>query len=145
MADFFTATVPNSCRAKGNWSRLPGLSASASIRDRRVTLTLTNPSLDSSLSLRVRFAGGARATEARASALTHSDMRATNTFADPDEVKPAAHPVRVVCPDRPSCWSSVLLPDEFATLTEIPVEFTALRFREFVASERFPALNYPAS
>jgi alpha-L-arabinofuranosidase len=23
-------------------------------------------------------------------------MRATNTFADPDEVKPAAHPVRVV-------------------------------------------------
>ena len=75
---------------------MPGLSASASIRDRRVTVTLTNPSLDSSLSLRVRFASGARATEARASVLTHSDMRATNSFADPDEVKPATHPVRVV-------------------------------------------------
>jgi alpha-L-arabinofuranosidase len=26
----------------------------------------------------------------------HQDMRATNTFANPDEVKPAAHAVRVV-------------------------------------------------
>ena len=77
-------------------ARLPGLSASASIRDRRLTVTLTNPSLDSPLSLRIRLAGGARATEARASILTHLDMRATNTFADPDEIKPAQHPVRVV-------------------------------------------------
>jgi alpha-N-arabinofuranosidase len=77
-------------------ARLPGLSSSASIRDRRVTVTLTNPSLDSPLSLRIRFAGGARATEAQASVLTHSDMRATNSFADPDEVKSAAHPVSVV-------------------------------------------------
>jgi alpha-N-arabinofuranosidase len=77
-------------------ARLPGLSTSASIREGRVTVTLTNPSLDSPLSLRIRFSGGARATEARASVLTHSDMRATNSFADPDEVKPAAHPVRAV-------------------------------------------------
>jgi alpha-N-arabinofuranosidase len=77
-------------------ARLPGLSASASIRDRRITVTLTNPSLDSALSVRIRLAGGARAKEARASILTHQDMRATNTFADPDEIKPATHPVRVV-------------------------------------------------
>jgi alpha-N-arabinofuranosidase len=76
-------------------ARLPGLSASASIRDRRLTVTLTNPSLESALPLRVRFANGARATEARASVLTHSDMRATNSFTDPEEVKPATHPVRV--------------------------------------------------
>jgi alpha-L-arabinofuranosidase len=77
-------------------ARLPGLSASASIRDRRLTVTLTNPSLESALPLRVRFANGARATEARASVLTHSDMRATNSFTDIEEVKPAKHLVKVV-------------------------------------------------
>jgi alpha-L-arabinofuranosidase len=34
--------------------------------------------------------------EARGVVLTHQDMRATNTFADPEEVKPVAHPVKVV-------------------------------------------------
>ena len=77
-------------------ARLPGLSASASIRDRRLAVTLTNPSLELPLSVRIRLAGGARATDARGLVLTHSDMRATNTFASPDEVKPAAHPVKVV-------------------------------------------------
>jgi alpha-N-arabinofuranosidase len=77
-------------------ARLPGLSASASIRNRRLAVTLTNPSLDAALSVRIRLAGGAHATEARGLVLTHQDMRATNTFANPDEVKPAAHPVRVV-------------------------------------------------
>jgi alpha-N-arabinofuranosidase len=77
-------------------AHLPGLSASASIRDRHLVVTLTNPSLDAALSVRIELAGGVRATEARGLVLTHQDMRATNTFADPDEVKPAAHPVRVV-------------------------------------------------
>jgi alpha-N-arabinofuranosidase len=77
-------------------ARLPGLSASASVRERRLAVTLTNPSLDANLSLRIRLAGGVRATEARAVLLTHQDRRATNTFADPDEVKPTAHPVRMV-------------------------------------------------
>jgi alpha-N-arabinofuranosidase len=76
-------------------ARLPGLSASASIRDRRLTLTLTNPSLDSDLPLRIRLAGGASATDVRGTVLTHSDMRATNTFAEPNQVKPAEHPVRL--------------------------------------------------
>ena len=77
-------------------AKLPGLSASASIRDRRMAVTLTNPSLDAALSVRLRLSGGARATEARATVLTHQDMRATNTFAEPGVVKPAAHPVRAV-------------------------------------------------
>ena len=77
-------------------ARLPGLSASASIRKRRITVTLTNPSLDTVLSVRIRLTGGPRPTEARGIVLTHEDMRATNTFADPDEVKPTAHPVRVL-------------------------------------------------
>jgi alpha-N-arabinofuranosidase len=76
-------------------ARLAGLSGSASIRERRLTVTLTNPSLDAGLSLRLKLAGGARGSEARASILTHADMQATNTFADPEEVKPSTHPVRV--------------------------------------------------
>jgi len=77
-------------------ARLAGLSASASVRDRRLTLTLTNPSIDTTLGLRIRLAGGARASQAQGTILTHSDMRATNTFTTPEEVKPATHPVKVV-------------------------------------------------
>lgn len=77
-------------------ARLPGLSASASMRGRRLAVTLTNPSLDTELALRVRLAKGARPTEARATVLTHQDIRATNTFTDPNEVKPASHPISVV-------------------------------------------------
>jgi alpha-N-arabinofuranosidase len=76
-------------------AKLPGLSAAASIRDRRLVVTLTNPSLDAALAVRLRLSGGARAAEARGQVLTHPDMRATNTFADPDQVKLASHPVKV--------------------------------------------------
>jgi alpha-N-arabinofuranosidase len=74
---------------------LPGLSASASIRESRLTITITNPSLDATIPIRVRLTNGPHAREARAVILTHQDMRATNTFTKPDEVKPAAHPVKV--------------------------------------------------
>ena len=74
---------------------LPGLSASASLRNKRVTVTLTNPSLDSDIAVRVRLSNGAHATEAKATVLTHQDMRATNTFTNHDEVKPGVHPVKV--------------------------------------------------
>jgi alpha-N-arabinofuranosidase len=75
-------------------TKLPGLSVSASIRDRRLTVTLTNPSVDTDLSLGLRLVGG-RAKEAQGKVLTHSDMRATNTFHDPEEVKPALHPIKI--------------------------------------------------
>jgi alpha-N-arabinofuranosidase len=76
-------------------SRLPAISTSASIRDRQLTVTLTNPSLEASMPVRIRLTGGAHALEARGLVLTHADMRATNTFAKPEEVKPVAHPVKV--------------------------------------------------
>ncbi len=72
--------------------RLVGLSGSASIRERRMTVTLTNPSLDSPVTARIRGAGVA---EAKGVVLTHADMRAANTFAKPDEVRPAALAVKV--------------------------------------------------
>ena len=80
--------------AMAGQASLPGLSTSASVRDGRLTLTMTNPSLDADLTLRIRL-GGAHATEAHARILTHQNMQATNTFADLDEVKPAVHSIKV--------------------------------------------------
>jgi len=74
---------------------LPGLSASASLRESKLTVTITNPSLDANVPIRIRMANGAHVREARGLVLTHQDMRATNTFANHDEVKPITHPVKV--------------------------------------------------
>jgi alpha-N-arabinofuranosidase len=67
--------------------RLPALSGSASVREKVVTVTLTNPSLRDGIAARLRVAGGATLREARATVLTHEDMRASNTFDKPDEVR----------------------------------------------------------
>ena len=61
-------------------AKMAPLTGSASIREKRLTVTLINPSLDSPVTARIRFAGGAQAREGRGMALTHSDMRARNTF-----------------------------------------------------------------
>jgi alpha-N-arabinofuranosidase len=74
---------------------LPGLSGSASIRDRSLTVTLTNPSLQESVVTRLRLSGGAHLREGRAAVLTHADMHATNTFERPNEVGLTALPVQV--------------------------------------------------
>ena len=77
-------------------AKIPCLIGSASLREKRLTVTLTNPSLESSVTARVRLAMGARPTEARGVALTHSDMRAANTFQRTNEVRPASLPVKVI-------------------------------------------------
>jgi alpha-N-arabinofuranosidase len=68
-----------------------GLSSSASIREKVLTVTLTNPSLTTAHALRLRIAGGLRPAEVQGRVLTHDAMNAANTFAKPDEV----HPVRL--------------------------------------------------
>ncbi len=73
--------------------KMAALTGSASIREKRLTVTLTNPSLDSPVNARIRFAGGARASEGRGVALTHSDMSARNTFQNSNEVRPSTLPV----------------------------------------------------
>jgi alpha-N-arabinofuranosidase len=75
--------------------KLPGVSGSASIRDRRLAVTLTNPSLDAEVSAVVRLDGGGRVAEGRGTVLTHEDMKATNTFDAPDNVTPSAAAVKV--------------------------------------------------
>jgi alpha-N-arabinofuranosidase len=76
-------------------TKIAGLTGSASIREKRLTVTLTNPSVDSPVIARIRLAGGARAGEGRGTTLTHSDMRAGNTFKNTDEVKPSSLPVKI--------------------------------------------------
>jgi alpha-N-arabinofuranosidase len=76
-------------------AKLAGLSGSASIRDGRLAVTLTNPSLESEVSTVVRLDGGGRVAEGRGTVLTHEDMAATNTFAGPDNVTPSALAVRI--------------------------------------------------
>ena len=76
-------TVP---ATNGGTAKMPGLSGSASLKDGKLSVTLTNPSHDSPLTARIRLASG-RAAEARGVVLTHADMTARNTFARPEEVK----------------------------------------------------------
>jgi alpha-L-arabinofuranosidase len=75
--------------------KLPSLSGSASVRDKSLTVTLTNPSLQDSVVTRLRLSGGAHLREARGTVLTHQDMHATNTFEKPDEVGLADWAVQV--------------------------------------------------
>jgi alpha-N-arabinofuranosidase len=65
---------------------IPGLYGSASIRDRRLCLTLTNPSLDAPVSASIRVEGGGRVAEGRGTVLTHEQMGAKNSFDRPHEV-----------------------------------------------------------
>ncbi|HVR71891.1 MAG TPA: alpha-L-arabinofuranosidase C-terminal domain-containing protein [Vicinamibacteria bacterium] len=74
---------------------LAGLSGSASIRDRRVTVTLTNPSVSDAVTARIRVSGGGRLAEGRGTVLTHEEMTATNTFDDPDNVTLSGLTVRI--------------------------------------------------
>jgi alpha-N-arabinofuranosidase len=70
------------------------LSGSASIKGKTLTVTLTNPSVESSVATRIRLTGGSL-VDAQGRVLTHPEMTAKNTFDHPDEVKSSALPVNV--------------------------------------------------
>ncbi len=73
---------------------MAGLSGSASTKGKNVTVTLTNPSLDSARSAVVRLASGS-ITEGRGQVLTHEDMTKSNTFDHPNEVHLAPFAVNI--------------------------------------------------
>jgi len=77
---------------------IPALTGSASVRDGRLTVTLVNPSLDAPISARLRLQGGAKPSEGRGRVLTHSDMRAGNTFDEADKVRPTIVPIKTEGP-----------------------------------------------
>jgi alpha-N-arabinofuranosidase len=76
-------------RDKGTGS-LPGLSCSASLRDRTLTLTVTNPSLDQAreVDIELRGARGPSANGAKAVTLAAADAHAHNSFENPHAVEP---------------------------------------------------------
>ena len=78
----------------GGIAAMPGLSGSASLHGKTVTVTITNPSLDATITTRIRWTSGS-ILEGRGRVLTHADMTAGNTFDHPDKVKPAPFPVTV--------------------------------------------------
>ena len=73
---------------------MPALSGSASLKDKMLTVTITNPSLDSTMPATISVAGNS-ITEGRGRVLTHSQMTAGNSFEHPDEVYPAPFAVNV--------------------------------------------------
>jgi len=73
---------------------IPGLSGSASVREKTLTVTLTNPSLDSPVAAQIRLTSGS-ITEGKGTILTHTEMTAGNTLDRPNEIKLSALPVVV--------------------------------------------------
>ena len=67
---------------------MPALSGSASMLSNRVTLTLTNVSVDTAVATQIRLKSG-DIVEATGSVLTHPQITAGNSFDHPDEVHPA--------------------------------------------------------
>ena len=71
-----------------------GLSGSASIKGKTLTLTMVNPSVTAALETQVALVGGT-ATSATGVVLASSEMHAHNTFDEPDAVKSASLAVSV--------------------------------------------------
>jgi len=71
----------------GQPASLSGLNGSASLKDRRLTLTVTNPSLDTPCEAEVAVRG-ATVRSGRAAVLAAPDVHAHNTFANPGAVAP---------------------------------------------------------
>jgi alpha-L-arabinofuranosidase len=69
------------------WHKLAGLSGSASLRGKTLTVSVVNPSVDSPMEARLELEDG-QAASARAVELTHQDIHARNTLAQPDVLVP---------------------------------------------------------
>lgn len=74
---------------------LSRLSASASLTGKRLTISLTNPSTEDNVALRIRLAGPMRCSEGKGLVLTHADPAAANTFTAPNTVRPLPLPIEV--------------------------------------------------
>jgi alpha-L-arabinofuranosidase len=73
---------------------MPGLSGSASTKAGTLHVTMTNPSLESSVTAHLRLSSG-NLVEGRGTILTHADMTARNTLDKPNEIQLAPFPVTV--------------------------------------------------
>jgi alpha-N-arabinofuranosidase len=79
--------------APGIYKGLPGLSCSASLRGKVLTLTVTNPSLDQAREVEIGLRG-ANIAAAKAATLAAADVHAHNSFENPRAVEPRAESVQ---------------------------------------------------
>lgn len=80
-------------RPDGAEMRIEGVSASATVTGKRLTVSLVNPSFKEASEVEIRL-NGARAASARGTLLAAGDPHAHNTWTAPDAVRPAALTVR---------------------------------------------------
>jgi alpha-N-arabinofuranosidase len=73
---------------------MPGLSGSASTKEGTLHVTITNPSLESSIAAHLHLSSG-NVVEGRGTVLTHADMTAHNMLDRPNEVQLSTLPVTV--------------------------------------------------
>ena len=82
------STPPLSWQAKDGTARSQrGLNCSASVRDRQLTLTVTNPALQEGRATEITLRGGT-IRAAKATILASADVHVVNTFARPDTIAP---------------------------------------------------------
>jgi alpha-N-arabinofuranosidase len=81
------AAPRNAYSRNGQPASLYGLNGSASLRDKKLVLTVTNPSLDQPREAQIAVRGGS-VRSVRATTLSAPDVHAHNTFAQPRAVEP---------------------------------------------------------
>ncbi len=84
----------SSYHRNGKPATLPGLTGSASLHERRLVLTVTNPDLSAAREAEIAIRG-ASIREVRATTLSAGEMRAHNSFEDPRAVEPKDAPAPV--------------------------------------------------
>ncbi len=80
----------------GKPAAFPGLLGSASRKDKTITLTATNPSLQGPCVTEIFLRGAGNAVSAESDILTNSDMHAHNTFEQPNAVQQSKGQVQVM-------------------------------------------------
>lgn len=78
----------------GKPAALKGLSGSASVNGKQITLTVSNPHLSEARETEISVRG-ARPASAAATVLSSGEVRARNTFEEPENVRPRKAPVLV--------------------------------------------------
>jgi alpha-N-arabinofuranosidase len=73
----------------GRPATMRGLNGSASLHDKTLTLTVTNPDLQNAQETEIALRG-ATIKDVQVTTLTHADIHAHNSFAHPDVIKPQA-------------------------------------------------------
>ena len=74
--------------AGGDGREMFSLQASASLKEKRLVLTVVNAHISDAIEATIELAGGAEATAGLVEELSHDDVHAHNTFEEPDVVSP---------------------------------------------------------